>query len=120
MLLSTRNDTRSSRRGEAHPLFLVELWILEGCKPLELIQKRSGQAALLDKKALREDAFDDGRQRNGGKLRGPQFRLRARPWDRLFFLIQDLGKSRAHYPTGAGGFLRDQLGCARFAALNRL
>src|SRR6266403_3434158 len=119
MLLSTRNDTRSSRRGEAHPLFLVELRILEGCKPLELIQERRGQAALLDIKALREDAFDDGRQRTGGKLRGPQSRLRARPWDRLFLIIQDLGESNANYPAGASGFLRDHLRCAGFDALNR-
>src|SRR5205807_4797944 len=119
MLISTRNDPRSGCSGEAHPLFLVELGMLEGCESLELSEKRSGQGGLLDIKTLREDACHDGRQRADDNLRGLQCWLRAHPWSRLLVIIEDFREPNADNTACSRGFLRDHLRCAGFDALNR-
>lgn len=46
---------RRQRGGEAHALLLVELGVLEGGEPLDLVQEGRGQAGLLDEETLGED-----------------------------------------------------------------
>ena len=66
-LLGAGDDARGGRRREPHALFLVELGILEGRKPLDLVEERRWEAGLLNKQALREHGPHLFRQRAGDR-----------------------------------------------------
>ena len=77
-VLGARDDPRRQRRRQPHALLLVELRVLEGGKPLDLVQERRGQAGLLDEEPLREDRPNPRRERPRDPNR-PLARRQARP-----------------------------------------
>jgi hypothetical protein len=50
--LSTGDHAGSERGGQSHPLFLVELGILECGQPLDLVEERGREAGLRDEQPL--------------------------------------------------------------------
>src|ERR1700683_940171 len=119
MLISAGNDPRGGCRGQAHPLFLVEFWILEGGKSFELIQEHRGQAGLFDVKTLRENASHSGWQQTAGKWYRIRSRLRRRPRGQVFLVVADFSKPNANHLAGCRRLLGDIIYCARLDALDR-
>src|SRR5258708_20383993 len=62
--LRAGDHARRGRCRETHALPLVELGVLEGCQPLDLVEQWRWQAGLLDEELLGE---------NGADLRGKRF-----------------------------------------------
>ena len=57
-LLGARDDSRREMGREAKPLLLVELRILEGCQPLDLVELWGDQTDLLHEESLAQHGPD--------------------------------------------------------------
>ena len=54
-VLGAGDDPRRAARRQPHALLLVELGVLEGGEPLDLVEQGRGHARLLDEEPLGED-----------------------------------------------------------------
>lgn len=107
-LLRAPDHPRCQGGREAHALLLVELRVLEGSQPLDLVEHRGGQPGLLDEETLREGRSHSLRERLGDAVEAGPTRGWARP--RLgLFVVGWPGTAYTDHRTMPRRFSRDSL-----------
>ncbi len=112
-VLGAGDDSRRAPRRQAHPLLLVELGILEGGEPLNLVEQRRGQARLLDEEPLGAHDLQLGWQRTSETCRLPAPGRQPRPRRGVLRLDRLCRADADHEPLARRltGEALDALGC---------